>query len=55
MCEGRATFVNKACCEARKRSLSEAIGKTDFDLLPPELAEKYRRDDAMGDRDREDI
>jgi PAS domain S-box-containing protein len=44
--EGRATFVNKAWCEATKRSPSESIGMTDFDLFPPELAEKYRSDDA---------
>jgi eukaryotic-like serine/threonine-protein kinase len=44
--DGRVTFANRAWCEASKRSLSEAIGKTDFDMFPPELAEKYQRDDA---------
>ncbi len=44
--EGRATFGNKAYCESTKRPLSEIIGMTDFDLFPPELAEKYRSDDA---------
>ncbi len=44
--EGRFTFGNRGFCEATKRSLSEIIGRTDFDLFPPELAEKYRRDDV---------
>jgi len=43
--EGRFTFGNKGFFEATKRSLSEIVGRTDFDLFPPELAEKYRRDD----------
>ena len=30
----------------QNRPLSEIIGMTDFDLFPPELAEKYRSDDA---------
>ena len=44
--DGRVTFANKAWCESTKRSLSEAIGKTDFDMFPPESPEKYQRDDA---------
>src|SRR5262249_18642717 len=44
--EGRFTFGNKGFCETTKRSLDELIGRTDFDLFPAELAEKYRRDDA---------
>jgi len=43
---GRFTFGNQGFCETTKRSLGELIGKTDFDLFPVELAEKYRRDDA---------
>jgi PAS domain S-box-containing protein len=44
--DGRFTFGNEGFCGATKRPLSEIIGRTDFDLFPPELAEKYRRDDA---------
>jgi eukaryotic-like serine/threonine-protein kinase len=44
--EGRFTFANKGFCETTKRPLAELIGRTDLDLYPAELAEKYRRDDA---------
>lgn len=44
--DGRFTFSNKAFCNATNRSMPEIIGKTDSDLFPPQLAEKYRRDDA---------
>jgi PAS domain S-box-containing protein len=43
--DGRFTFVNKGFCEALAKAPDDLIGKTDFDLFPPELAEKYRRDD----------
>jgi PAS domain S-box-containing protein len=43
--ESRFTFVNKGFCQATGRTASELIGKTDFDLFPAELAEKYRQDD----------
>lgn len=42
---GRLTFANRTYCELFHRSLSSLIGKTDYDLFPPELAEKYVRDD----------
>ena len=42
---GRFTFANRRFLEASNRSLADLVGKTDFDLHPPELAEKYRRDD----------
>jgi PAS domain S-box-containing protein len=44
--EGRFTFGNKGFCETTKWPPAELIGRTDFDLFPAELAEKYRRDDA---------
>ena len=43
--QGRFTFVNKMFCEAMGKDPSDILGKTDFDLSPPELAEKFRRDD----------
>jgi PAS domain S-box-containing protein len=45
--EGHFTFANRAFCEMVGRPLEALIGKTDFDLYPCELAEKYRRDDAQ--------
>ncbi|HVG37635.1 MAG TPA: PAS domain S-box protein, partial [Pyrinomonadaceae bacterium] len=41
----RFTFGNKHFYEATDRTPGDIIGKTDFDLFPPQLAEKYRRDD----------
>ncbi|HEY0793690.1 MAG TPA: response regulator, partial [Chthoniobacterales bacterium] len=43
--EGRFTFVNQSFCRGRGRLREEVLGKTDFDLFPPELAMKYREDD----------
>src|SRR5262249_39259835 len=43
--EGRLTFVNQRCCATMGKSLDEVVGKTDFDLFPKELAQKYRADD----------
>ena len=44
--DGRFTFVNKHFCQLYGKPLAEIIGKTDFDLHPPELAQKYRADDV---------
>ena len=44
--DGRIVFGNRRYCEILGRPLGELLGKTDFDLFPPELAEKYRKDDA---------
>ena len=44
--DGRFTFANQGFCRATGRRLDECLGKTDFDLFPPEAAEKYRADDA---------
>jgi PAS domain S-box-containing protein len=43
--EGRFTFVNKRYCYEFGLPASEILGKTDFDLHPKDLAEKYRKDD----------
>jgi PAS domain S-box-containing protein len=43
--EGRFTFANQRACAIIGKPLAEIVGKTDFDLFPPALAEKYRADD----------
>jgi diguanylate cyclase (GGDEF)-like protein/PAS domain S-box-containing protein len=43
--EGHFIFANQRYCKTQGKSLTEIIGKTDFDLHPRELAEKYRADD----------
>lgn len=43
--EGRFTFANRRFLEVSQIKLEDLIGKTDFDLHPSELAEKYRSDD----------
>ncbi|MBU1751120.1 MAG: PAS domain S-box protein, partial [Chloroflexi bacterium] len=42
---GRFTFANSRFCDSLNKTLDEIIGRTDFDIHPPALAEKYRRDD----------
>ncbi|GAK57814.1 multi-sensor signal transduction histidine kinase [Candidatus Vecturithrix granuli] len=44
--EGRFTYVNQSFCRLCNLTPSELIGKNDFDLHSPEIAEKYLRDDA---------
>ncbi|MEW6307178.1 MAG: PAS domain S-box protein, partial [Verrucomicrobiota bacterium] len=43
--KGRFTFGNRRFCDMLGRRFEDIAGKTDFDLFPKELAEKYRRDD----------
>ncbi|MDB6023608.1 MAG: putative sensor protein [Pedosphaera sp.] len=43
--EGRFTFVNKRFCNTIGRAAVDIVGKTDFDLFPRDLAEKYQKDD----------
>lgn len=43
--QGTFTYVNHGACELLGMSRDEIIGKSDFDIFPTELAEKYRRDD----------
>jgi len=42
---GRFTFANRKFCESIGRPLGDILGRTDFDLFPRELAEKYHGDD----------
>ena len=42
---GRFTFANQRFLELSQITLADLVGKTDFDLHPSELADKYRRDD----------
>ncbi len=43
--QGRFVFANRLFCAELKRPLADIVGKTDLDLYPSELAEKYRGDD----------
>ncbi|MCS6976929.1 MAG: PAS domain S-box protein [Gemmatales bacterium] len=43
----RYVAVNRQTCQVLGRSEDELIGKTDFDLYPAALAEKYRQDDLL--------
>jgi len=52
---GRFTFANRKSCQSMGRTKEEIIGKTDFDLFPPELAAKYHRDDLRVMTTRENL
>jgi two-component system sensor histidine kinase/response regulator len=43
--DGRFTFANKSFCDLLGKPLEEITGKTDFDVFPEKLAQKYRQDD----------
>jgi phosphoserine phosphatase RsbU/P len=43
--QSRFTFGNQQFCATLGRPLEDIVGKTDADFFPPELAEKYQRDD----------
>ena len=43
--DGAVTFANQRYCQTLGRALDDLLGKTDFDLFPVELAEKYLSDD----------
>ena len=45
--DGRVLFANQRACESLAKSLDELIGKTDYDLFPRELAQKYVDDDTQ--------
>jgi PAS domain S-box-containing protein len=45
--EGRFTFVNKRFCQWQGTTAAEILGRTDFDINPPETARMYRENDQM--------
>jgi PAS domain S-box-containing protein len=45
--QGRFNFANQRYCATEGKVAHEIVGKTDYDLHPPELAEKYRADDRQ--------
>ena len=53
--QGRFTFANRKSCQSIGRKQEEIIGRTDFDLFPPELAAKYHRDDLRVMTTRENL
>ena len=44
--DGKICFVNRLFADLLETEPAELIGKTDLDLFPRELAEKYLNDDA---------
>lgn len=45
--QGRITFANSTFCQLVGKPIEELIGRTDFDLSPVELAQKYQRDNQQ--------
>lgn len=43
--QGRVTYGNRGYCDMMGRPLKELLGRTDFDLFPREMADKFTRDD----------
>ncbi|GIW79785.1 MAG: hypothetical protein KatS3mg105_1592 [Gemmatales bacterium] len=43
--QGRVTFGNQRYCNTLNCKLEDLLGKTDYDLFPKELADKYVQDD----------
>lgn len=43
--EGRYLYVNQRLCDVFKLKPKDFIGRTDLDMNPRDLADKYRRDD----------
>lgn len=50
--QGHFVFANQRYCDELHKQLNELVGRTDFTFFPPELAEKYRRDDQRVMRER---
>lgn len=53
--EGRFTFVNELFSDSVGKPVAEILGQTDEQLFPPELAAKYRKDDARVTEKREEL
>ena len=45
--DGVFLYVNERFGQLINREPAEIVGKTDHDLFPQELADKYRRDDLL--------
>src|SRR5918993_377151 len=43
--DGRYIFANRSCQDVIGKDRNQVIGKTDYDLLPPRLADMYRAHD----------
>ena len=50
--QGHFVFANQRYCDELHKRLDELVGRTDFTFFPPDLAEKYRRDDQRVMRER---
>jgi PAS domain S-box-containing protein len=50
--QGQFVFANQLYCDELHKRLEDLVGRTDFAFFPPELAEKYRRDDQRVMRER---
>ena len=50
--QGHFVFANQRFCDELHKRLDELVGRTDFAFFPPEMAEKYRRDDQTVMRNR---
>ncbi len=44
--QGRVTYANLRYLQSRSTTFENILGKTDYDLFPKELADKYTADDA---------
>ncbi|MBX3423982.1 MAG: response regulator [Pirellulaceae bacterium] len=43
--KGRVIYANRHCLEYNRWTIKDVLGKTDNDLYPPELADKFLKDD----------
>lgn len=53
--EGRYQLMNGTCRDVLGIEEGDAVGRTDYDLFPEEIADEYRADDRRVLRDRETI